>query len=94
MGLLASLSRLVLEASRGRNESEALGGPTEYYQQGRIVVVPTLGAPVKVGDVVWASNTRAMKIALVRIAIAVTIAAASGIAVFTPLPRASADECP
>lgn len=58
LGLVASLTCLVLEASRDRNESEALGVPTEYYQRGRIVVVPTLGAPVEVGDVVWASNGR------------------------------------
>lgn len=58
LGLVASLSCLVLEASRGRNESEALGVPTEYYQRGRIVVIPTLGAPVGVGDVLWASNGR------------------------------------
>lgn len=58
LGLVASLSCLVLEASRGRNESEALGVPTEYYQQGRIVVVPALGASVEVGDIVWASNGR------------------------------------
>lgn len=58
LGLVASLSCLVLEASRSRNESETLGVPTEYYQQGRIVVVPTLGASVEVGNVIWASNGR------------------------------------
>ncbi|GAT05918.1 HEPN domain-containing protein [Mycolicibacterium fortuitum] len=58
LGLLASLSSLVLEASRRRNESEALGLPTEYYQQGRIVVVPTLAVPVAVGDILWASKGR------------------------------------
>lgn len=58
LGLVASLSCLVLDASRRRNESEVLGVPTEYYQQGRIVVVPALGASVKVGSVVWASNSR------------------------------------
>jgi hypothetical protein len=58
LGLVASLSCLVLEASRGRNESEGLGIPTEYYQRGRIVVVPTISASVEVGDVVWASNGR------------------------------------
>jgi hypothetical protein len=58
LGLVASLSCLVIEASPGRNESEALGVPTEYYQQGRIVVVPTLGARVEVGDVIWASTGR------------------------------------
>lgn len=58
LGLVASLSCLVLERSTGRNESEELGVPTEYYQQGRIVVVPFLGAPLEVGEVVWASNGR------------------------------------
>lgn len=58
LGLVASLSSLVLEASQGRNESEALGVPTEYYQQGRIVVCPTLSAPVGVGDIIWVSNGR------------------------------------
>lgn len=58
LGLVASLSCLVLDASRRRNESEALGVPTEYFQQGRIVVVPTLGASVEVGNVLWASNGR------------------------------------
>lgn len=58
LGLVASLSCLVLEASQGRNESEALGVPTEYYQQSRIVVVPDLRTPVEVGDIVWASNGR------------------------------------
>jgi len=58
LGLVASLSCLVLEASRGRNESEVLGVPTEYYQKGRIVVVPAIGAAVEVGDILWASNGR------------------------------------
>lgn len=58
LGLVASLSCLVLEASRSRNASESLGIPTEYYRQGRIVVVPTLGTAVEVGNVVWASNGR------------------------------------
>ncbi|UXA19092.1 HEPN domain-containing protein [Mycobacterium sp. SMC-4] len=58
LALVASLSCLVLEASRGRNESEVLGVPTEYYQKGRIVVIPALSVPVEVGDVLWASNGR------------------------------------
>jgi hypothetical protein len=58
LGLVASLSCLVLEASRGRNESETLGVPAEYFQRGRIVVLSALGAPVEVGDIVWASNGR------------------------------------
>lgn len=49
-------SCLVLEASRGRNQSEALGVPTEYYQRGALLSFRPLGAPVKVGDVVWASK--------------------------------------
>jgi hypothetical protein len=58
LGLVASLSCLVLEASRSRNESDVLGVPSEYYQMGRVVVVPALGAPVTVGDILWASNGR------------------------------------
>ncbi|EHB58721.1 hypothetical protein MycrhDRAFT_1157 [Mycolicibacterium rhodesiae JS60] len=58
LGLVASLSCLVLEASRDRHESEVLGVPTEYFQRGRIVVLPTLSAAVAVGDIVWASNGR------------------------------------
>lgn len=58
LGLVASLTCTVLEASRVRNESEELGTPAEYYQQGRIVVCPKLSLPVEVGDVIWASNGR------------------------------------
>lgn len=58
LALVASLSCLVLEASLGRSESETLGVPAEYFQKGRIVVLPVLGATVEVGDILWVSTGR------------------------------------
>jgi hypothetical protein len=50
LGLVASLTGLLLDASIKNGETVPLGVPTEYYQKNRIVVVPSLESSVSEGD--------------------------------------------
>lgn len=54
LGLVASLSGRLLEVSIKRGESVPLGIPTQYYKQGRVIVIPSLEASVAEGDFILA----------------------------------------
>lgn len=57
LGLLASLGGELLQASLDNGESVPVGVPKEYYQQCRVVVVPSLEISVAEGDIVWITNS-------------------------------------
>jgi hypothetical protein len=61
MGLVASLAEPLLRASIKNGQSVPLGVPTEYYQQGRIVVIPSLDSALSEGDCVVAPGTRSTR---------------------------------
>ncbi|MGH3345196.1 MAG: HEPN domain-containing protein [Carbonactinosporaceae bacterium] len=50
LGLVASLAGPLLDASIKNGETTPLGVPTEYYNDKRIVVIPSLESPVSEGD--------------------------------------------
>ncbi len=57
MGLIACLGGRILETSKAKGDSVPLGIPSNIYQRGRVVVVPSLLERVSEGDVVWSPNT-------------------------------------
>jgi hypothetical protein len=58
LGLVASLAGVLITFSIKNGDSIPLGAPTEYFQQKRVVVIPSLESSVSEGDAVLAPGEK------------------------------------
>lgn len=56
LGIISCLGGRILDTSRAKGDSTSLGNPSKYYQNNRVVIIPSLPEKIAEGDVVWASN--------------------------------------
>ncbi|RAO05027.1 HEPN domain-containing protein [Micromonospora noduli] len=61
LGLIASLAGPLLDASIRNGDSAPLGTPSEYYQNRRVVVIPSLNLSISEGACVLAPSMRSMR---------------------------------
>ena len=61
LGLVASLAGVLITFSIKNGDSIPLGAPTEYFQQKRVVVIPSLESSVSEGDAVLAPGEKSVR---------------------------------
>lgn len=61
LGLVASLSGLLLDSTINRGDGISLGVPEERLKDGRVVIFSSLAAPVSVGDIIVCSARSTMR---------------------------------